>query len=636
MDSFVSFILTNLPERVRASSLCEIFYERYAIYCIPIQREELIQDYLSPMYKYLEDSRINQRLPIPSTTFRPHRCAVPFFVFALAAWLDLSQEQYWIEADRYFHVGLSCLSMQSIFYSPEVVSVQALFLLASYKEIRGTDSASSPNPSWTIISLACKIAQGLGLHRDNSQWNLDDITVQRRRWLYWELISMEVVYGLWSGRPISCGQSYVDTKLPSDLGLSDAHDQSLHGCKYQSRSLNFFRWKHEAARDCFIGLVEELAAATPATYDAILELDRKVRAKEIPPHLNRILIDTGNGSSHASSVTIREFMQSWLLGMARSMVLLAIHQSHLSKALRDPSGSPLKSPYAPSFVASYRAASWIVKSIHVAQRRFPILLPRLGHSWTNGLFCSILMILGSIAINAPSCCVGNIPLEELRIASSMFDEAAVLTVSPRTKNGAKIVQKILARAEEALAQHLAGDIGVAQAAFCIPSTNYGDDELAILGGRTRHLRPSSHQKSPQPQQSSLSHHSDPAGSSPESLDDFHSSLIDFLATAPVTKVASSMTYQEMEGNAVRPLPAPPFRDTGFVPPQPHGWEYDPPPAPQNQYYFESDSGPCTSEVQISDRFENYLNPPVPPVDAGSEPNAFTPWQDFMRQHSLTD
>jgi hypothetical protein len=167
MDSFVSFILTNLPERVRASSLCEIFYERYAIYCIPIQREELIQDYLSPMYKYLEDSRINQRLPIPSTTFRPHRCAVPFFVFALAAWLDLSQEQCtpsflsiyvslvpycssladWIEADRYFHVGLSCLSMQSIFYSPEVVSVQALFLLASYKEIRGTDSASSPNPS---------------------------------------------------------------------------------------------------------------------------------------------------------------------------------------------------------------------------------------------------------------------------------------------------------------------------------------------------------------------------------------------------------------------------------------------------------------------------------------------------------
>lgn len=92
MESFVASILAGLPESMRASSLSEIFYEHYAIYCIPIQREELIQDYLSPMYKYLDDSRANQSLPIPSATFRPHRCAVPFFVFALAAWLDLTKE----------------------------------------------------------------------------------------------------------------------------------------------------------------------------------------------------------------------------------------------------------------------------------------------------------------------------------------------------------------------------------------------------------------------------------------------------------------------------------------------------------------------------------------------------------------
>ncbi|KAH8795154.1 fungal-specific transcription factor domain-containing protein [Flagelloscypha sp. PMI_526] len=336
MESFVSTILRDLPEKKRAWALCRSFYERYAISSMPIQQKELAQSYLTPMYRYLEDSSHDNNLPIPSTPFRPHRCAVGFFTFALGAWLDLNQEHYWVEADRYFQIGMLCLSMQSLFYSPEVASVEALFLLTYYHELRGAASTSTTSPSWTILSLASKISQGLGLHRDPAKWNLDIATVQHRRWLYWELTTMELFLSLGTGRPTSNKASYVDTELPDDVGPTDAHGELLEG---------FFRWKHAAVRDCYLDVAETLLAALPVKYEVVLELDRKVRAKEIPAHLNRIIINAEDGPN----LTLPDFMHTCILGVVRSMVLLAIHRGHLVEALKDSSGNPLKSRYAPSF-----------------------------------------------------------------------------------------------------------------------------------------------------------------------------------------------------------------------------------------------------------------------------------------------
>ncbi|KAH8825496.1 hypothetical protein DL96DRAFT_1530148 [Flagelloscypha sp. PMI_526] len=638
MESFVSTILNDLPERTRAWSLCETFYKHYPIISMPIQENELMESYLSPMYKYRDDSRTNQDLTLPSATFRPHRCAVPFLVVAIGAWLDLTQEYCtpslpppifipsltaqksldWVEADRYFQIGLSCLSMQSIFYSPEVASVQALFLLAYYTEMRGAASASTLSPGWTIISLACKISQGLGLHRDPSHWIIDNTTIYRRRWLYWELMSMDFFHCLGTGRPLSIRPSYLDTKLPGDMDQTDALGQPMQG---------FFRWKHAAMRDCYLEVVETLLAATPPKYEVILELDRKVRAKEIPAHLNKIIVNAEDGPS----LTAPEFMHRCILGVLRSIVLLSIHRRHLTEALQDSSGNPLKSRYAPSFLASYRAASWIIKSYHAGQTRFPVLFGRLWHPWTAVLTAA--MVLGSIAIRAPSSLIGNSPLEELRIASSMFEKAAPQTVSHRTKNGAKIVQKILARAEEAQALHSVAGAGVVHPGIFIPPINYGDDELAIFGGKDRLLPTNQDQTPPRFQDGLASSHDSHSSVFPLGLlVDAHPSLIEFLNTAPITQVAFPTTFQEIQGSTSRPLS--PFRDPVFTPAQLDSWATGPPPTSHQQYHFVNAGGPSTSGLQNLDTFENYLTP-TPTVDLGAQPNVVTPWQDFMMQHSLT-
>ncbi|KAH8825488.1 hypothetical protein DL96DRAFT_1609019 [Flagelloscypha sp. PMI_526] len=609
MEYFAARIISDLPERKRASSLCENFYEQYTFFSMPIPREELNQAYISPIYNFLDESRINPSIPLPLLIFRPHRCAVIFFTFALGAWLDLAQEHYWVEADRYFQIGLSCLSVQSIFYSPEVASVQALFLLAYYSELRGAASSATLSPSWTILSLACKISQGLGLHRDPSHWDFDQITVQSRRWLYWELVSMETFHSLGVGRPLGGRLSYVDTEVPDDIVQTDAHGQRLQG---------FFRCKHEFVRDCYIDVVEALLAAAPAKYETILELDRKVRSKEIPAHLNRILIDNEDGPS----LTAPEFMHTCIMGVARSLALVSIHRTYLPKALEDPSGNPLKSRYAPSFLASYRAASWIVKCFHGGQKRFPALFSRLWHPWTHIL--SAAMILGCIAIHAPLSLVGNNPLEQLRVASSMFEDAATHTVSHRTKSGAKIIQKILARAEEAYSQH---STSVSPLGIPIPPTNYGDDELAIFGGQTRILPTTTRQRLQHSggDPSSSSYDSASSASSPESLEDAHPSLIEFLNTAPATRVASPTTFQELQMNTFESSHSSSFHNRSVMSYLPGSWAHSLLPVPQNSYDFGIVSGSSTSQVQMSDMFENYLEPPEP----SSEPHTANQWQGFM-------
>ena len=47
-----------------------------------------------------------------------------------------------------------------------------------------------------------------------------------------------------------------------------------------------FRWKYSFTKDVFIPVVELTLTATPPTYETILELDRKVREKVLPPSLN--------------------------------------------------------------------------------------------------------------------------------------------------------------------------------------------------------------------------------------------------------------------------------------------------------------------------------------------------------------
>lgn len=63
--------------------------------------------------------------------------------------------------------------------------------------------------------------------------------------------------------------------------------------------------------------------------------------------------------------------------------LLYIHRSFFAQAMLDHPANPLRSPYAPSFLAAYRCASGVIKSGLNHFDRFPDLCGRWWGVWTH-------------------------------------------------------------------------------------------------------------------------------------------------------------------------------------------------------------------------------------------------------------
>lgn len=102
-----------------------------------------------------------------------------------------------------------------------VENVEAMALLVVY-HLR---SASSQGV-WYMIGLAMRTAIDLGLHRKANERNLDPITVQMRRRLFWAVYYLERVVSVSLGRPFSISDRHIDIPLPVDVD-DDVRDPAL-------------------------------------------------------------------------------------------------------------------------------------------------------------------------------------------------------------------------------------------------------------------------------------------------------------------------------------------------------------------------------------------------------------------------
>ncbi|KAH8830870.1 hypothetical protein DL96DRAFT_1707664 [Flagelloscypha sp. PMI_526] len=515
-SSSLSSVIRHFPGRLKASSLCELYTEQFAWSWTPVLRDELIDEFLVPTYKTLE--AMKNTAGTPTTALHPHRCACSLSRLC-------SRIVDWEDADKYYHLARACLSMQSIFDAPQCATVQAIALLSSYSDLRGHLPTVTLHPGWTLLALASKIAQGLGLHRDVSKWNyLDSKTVNHMQHLFWDITAHDCLFSLSMGRPPSIRKSYIDAQLAADPGVTDSNGQVLQG---------FFRWKHEQVQNYYFEIVETLLAATPPTYKDILALDQRIREKPIPQHLNTLLIKQSEGVG--AEITPKETLQSVLAGVVRSGLLLIVHRTHFSRSLQHPSKNPLLSPFAPSFLVAYRAALWVIKCLRLVLTSYPVLMHRLWHPWTHGL--SACVILGCIVIYVPSSPIAENAFGELNAMCSLFEVAASHTISSRTKNGWKLLQKIQARATEAYNQHKENGSSSSMPDISFPSEDFGDDELGLFGGRTRIMVTKFHVPSPTSPEHAQNVHQSFVDEENMNID-VHPSLFHFLHTTPMTQLAS--------------------------------------------------------------------------------------------------
>lgn len=526
-QSILGSLLSLLPPYPRASALCETYMEHAAWIFRPIQREELIDDILSPVYA-LAQKRESNATESKAECFE-HTIAVLYMVFAQGALMDLTLPLCNQEAEDYFHLGRVALSLRSVFESPAIHTVQALALMGYYYSNRGKQYALGS--AWSVITLASKLAQSMGLHRDPSRFNMSPKVVQRRRTLFWEIFSADLFHSLALGRPPSNRLSYVDCEFPEDE-TTTMNDQG-------EVEIGFWRWKYTFIRDVVSQIIELTLSAELPSYDTILELDRKVREQVLPPPLNLY-----RSSVQDDYTTPSAYIRGRILFQFRTTTMLFIHRSFFAQALLDFPTNPLRSPYAPSFLAAYRCASATIKTIVLNFQVFPDLFMRWWPVWSHLL--SAAVIVGSIVTRAPSTTMAPAAWQELNLAVEIFSQGS--QTSSRARHGLAILDKLRLKAYQALEKYRSGATSNDQGNLSSLLPEVGsDDELTMFGGQTRVLviKILSRQNrmkvlSPVPlsaagpsrSTTSTPSMSDDGNSSSDSIPDVHPMLVEFLNMLP--------------------------------------------------------------------------------------------------------
>ncbi|TFK66166.1 hypothetical protein BDN72DRAFT_844719 [Pluteus cervinus] len=491
--NYLELLESLLPAHDRARSLSESWLSHASHFFRPIKREELLNSFI-PLVYGAASTRAKARVATdssspPSDNFEdsaeidatsPHALATLFFVFALGALLDLNLPPYNAEGEYYYNLGRAALSLRAVFDSPQVETVRAIGLMATYHTLGG--KKYTRDSAWCIMSLASKLAQSIGLHRDSARWHMDPQTVEKRRLVFWEVSAADISHSLALGRPPAIHLSYVDCEFPLDeeATLSDTGEVEN----------GFWRTKYTFARDMFMGVAEATLIAQSPSYSTVLNLDRKVRELAPPrsfkPYTTR---EDGEAEFFSSSLSTRDFYAS----QHRTVTMLYLHRSFFAQAMLDHPNNPLLSPFAPSFLTAYRCASVIIRaSVHQFERCAEMAMRiwfLLYHTF------SAAIIVGTVVTRSPHLTVAASALNELSLAVELFERTA--TQSQRAKIALGVLRKLQ---EKALLARSAsgppdpnGDRGVTS--LLTSQRDDADDKLAIFGGQTRILK-TKHKNSP--------------------------------------------------------------------------------------------------------------------------------------------
>lgn len=160
--SVLGLLESFLPSHERTWSLIESYLLHASFFFRPVKRDELINTLVPTIYNAACERTklpVNADASSPNSdksyedvdvnAYSPHALATLFFIYALGALLDLNLPPYNAEAEHYYQLGRAALSLSSIFDSPQIDTIQAIGLMATYHTTGGKkytrDSAVRPS-----------------------------------------------------------------------------------------------------------------------------------------------------------------------------------------------------------------------------------------------------------------------------------------------------------------------------------------------------------------------------------------------------------------------------------------------------------------------------------------------------------
>ncbi|KIY71266.1 hypothetical protein CYLTODRAFT_390655 [Cylindrobasidium torrendii FP15055 ss-10] len=449
----------RLPPSDRVSYLAQSYVDHASLFFRPIKHTELFQDLLTADPQSLSGETLSML----------------FFVLALGALFDLKLPAYNDEAEVYYALGVSALGSRLVTETPKVDTIRAVGLMATYQTL--ASKKHSRDSAWTCMSLAAKLAQSIGLHRDSARWKMDAKVVELRRMLWWEVYSADISHSLAIGRPPAIHPSFADCEFPIDEEATLSHDGVIE--------YGFWRMKYTFAREIFMPIIDATLTASPPKYATVLELDKKARLMHFPSSIKPYArIEDGEAEYYSSARSLKDFYAS----SHRVVTMLYLHRSFFAQATLDNPENPLLSTYGPSFLISVRCASIIIKAaVHQFERcadigkRTWILLYHVF---------SAAVVVGSVVTHCPSATIAPDAMNDLELAVKLFELSAEQSSKARTAFA--VLVKLKEKATKAVlfkdyTSSIPRDTSTSMPILKPLESEDSDDEIAIFGGQKKLL-----------------------------------------------------------------------------------------------------------------------------------------------------
>lgn len=158
-------------------------------------------------------------------------------------------------------------------------------------------------------------------------------------------------------------------------------------------------WGFRFACDGMAEIIARTLTATPPRYSTIRELDRRVGEFSFPPEaleairggpgvdplsiplpasMTVFLLSTMQDTSKSSSLLIRQFFR-----LSENLrVSLFLHRNYFVQALVEDPDDPIRSQYAPSFLATVRASKNILQHVKEQLSIQRVMVCRFWTIWT--------------------------------------------------------------------------------------------------------------------------------------------------------------------------------------------------------------------------------------------------------------
>lgn len=368
--------------------------------------------------------------PVKDISFR--RLSLLFIMMAIGTLVDLNQPNDSPRAETYHRLARASLCEMNLMDEPSFDLLQTLFYMIWYLLIF-SDKSQGVAYAWSIMGLAVKLAQSLGLHREGNRKVIPEES-ERRRMLFWELLSLDARLALSLGRPPSICLDHVDCRRPSYTVL-EVH--SAGGCR------SYHEWKHGFFLHCLTPVLNTAISAQPYPYSTVLEVDRTVRSYPIPPLLDIF--------SQGAVVNNRQLgMQQVLASSGREIVLLQLHRNFFTEALSNYDAFSYRHKLAPSVVATYFSATRLIATMKTMEEREPLLSKRLMCCWFNTF--SGAVVLSLIVSRTPFLSLAPWALQELSVVHHLF--AKVAEKCSQVAQALPLLTKITEKAWRSYAQWL--------------------------------------------------------------------------------------------------------------------------------------------------------------------------------------